>query len=67
VLAEVERQQRREHVEGEKQRKVGRHHLAVIPIPESLHLPNLLTFQAAKVRFFDRNRAKLTLTNYKQT
>ena len=34
VLAEVERQQRREHVEGEKQRKVGRHHLAIIPIPE---------------------------------
>ena len=38
VLAQIERQQRCQHVEGEKQREIRRHHLAIVSIPKSFHL-----------------------------
>ena len=37
VLAQIERQQGRQHVEGEEQRKVCRHHLTVVPVPQPVH------------------------------
>ena len=65
VLAQVERQQWCKHVKGKKQRKVGCHHLAVVPIPKLVHLIfQSFYLSGAKVRFFGRLSAELTLTNY---
>ena len=41
VLAEIERQQRREDIEGKEQRKIRRHHLAIIRVPESFLCHNV--------------------------
>ncbi|MCH5312720.1 MAG: hypothetical protein J1E57_12375, partial [Prevotella sp.] len=57
MLTQIERQQRGQHIEGEEQREVRRHHLAVVSVPEPFHQSDYkfackVTTKSGKMRNF---------------